>query len=69
MSSGTAKNATSETSNSALNFGGKGMWNRYFRHRDSIKLYKNNMDSKVIQSQQFSSERSHAVSVEVKSEF
>ena len=60
---------TSQTSNSTLRLGGKGKWNRYFRHRDTIKLYNNNMDSKVIQSQQSSSERSHAVSVEVKSEF
>ena len=42
---------------------------RYFRHRHSIKLYKNKMDAKIIKSHQCSPERSHAVFIELDSEF
>ena len=38
-------------------------WNRYFRHRHTIKLYKNKMDSKVIKSHQCSLEKSYAVTL------
>ena len=44
-------------------------WARYFRHRHSAKLTKNKMDSKVIKSHQCSSERSHAVLIELNCEF
>ena len=43
-------------------------WTRYFRHRDTIKLSKNKMDSKVIKSHQCSLEKFHAVSIELNSE-
>ena len=38
ISSGTAKNGTSQTPNSVFHLQG---WVRYFRHRYSIKLLKN----------------------------
>ena len=44
-------------------------WTRYFRHRHTIKLYKHKMDSKVLKSNQCSLERSHALLIEVNSEF
>ena len=39
------------------------------RRRDSIKLCKNRMDFKVLKSHQCSLERSHAVLIEINSEF
>ena len=43
-------------------------WTRHFRHRDTIKLSKNKMDSQVIKSHQFSLEKSHASSIGINSE-
>ena len=43
-------------------------WVIYFRQRDTIKLSKNKIDSKVIKSYQCSLEKSHAVSTERNSE-
>ena len=43
-------------------------WTRYFRHRDTIKLSENKMDSKVIKSLQYSLEKSHDVPIEFNSE-
>ena len=43
-------------------------WDEYFRHRNSIKFSKNNIDSKIIKSHQWSLERSHAVSIEFNTE-
>ena len=61
------KNATSLTCSSTLLHFKK--WTRYFsHHRDTIKLTKNKMDSKVFKSQQCSLEKSHAVSIELNSE-
>ena len=45
------------------------IWARYFGHRDTIKLSKNKMDSKVIKSYQCSMEKCHGVSsIELNSE-
>ena len=68
ISSGTGKkNTTSLTCSSTLLHFKK--WTRYFsHHRDTIKLTKNKMDSKVFKSQQCSLEKSHAVSIELNSE-
>ena len=63
---GTGKSTTSQTPSSALHMKGRTM---YFRHRHTIKLYQNKMDSKVIKSHQCSLERSHAVLIEINSEF
>ena len=65
ISSGTGKNTASQTPSSAVHLDD---WIRYFRHRDAIKLSKNKMDSKLIKSNQFSMEKSHAVSIELNSE-
>ena len=43
----TGKNTTSQILSSTLHLDD---WTKYFRHRDTIKLYKNKMDSKVIKS-------------------
>ena len=51
ISPGTGKDTTSQTPSSALDLEER---TRYFRHRDTIKLYKNKMDPKVIKSHQFS---------------
>ena len=59
----TAKNTTSHATSSIL------QWIRYFRYRHTIKLYKQKMDSMVIKFYQSSLERSHAVLIEVNSEF
>ena len=56
---------TSQTPRSALHLD---KWTRCFRHRDTIKLSKNKMDSKVIKSHQCSLEKSQAVSIEINSE-
>ena len=61
----TEKNTTYQTPSSNLHFD---EWARYFRHRGTIKLSKNKMDSKVIESQRCSLERFHAVSIELNSE-
>ena len=66
VSSGTGKITTSETPSSTLHLEGQ---NRYFKHRQTIKLNKYKMDSKVIKSHQCSLERSHGVLIEVNSEF
>ena len=66
VSSGAGKNTTCETPTSTLHLEGQ---TRYFRYRHTIKLYKNKMDSKVIKSNQCSLERSHAVLIEINSEF
>ena len=58
------KNATSQTPSSTLHMD---EWTRYFRHKDTIKLSKNKMDSKVIKSHQCSLEKSHDVSIELNS--
>ena len=64
ISCGTGKNKTSQTPNSTLHLDD---WTSYFRQRDTIKLSKNKMDSKVIKSHQCSLEKSHAVSIELNS--
>ena len=56
ISPGTEKNTTSQTLSSILHLEG---WTGYLRHRHTIKLYKNKMDSKVIKSHQCSLQRSH----------
>ena len=66
ISPGTGKDTTSKTPSSALFLEGR---TRYFRHRHTIRLHKNEMDSKFIKSHQFSLERSHAVLIEINSEF
>ena len=43
-------------------------WSRYFRHRDTIKLSKNEKNSKITKSHECSLEKSHAVSIELSSE-
>ena len=43
----TGKNTTSQILSSTLHLDD---WTKYFRYRDTIKLYKNKMDSKVIKS-------------------
>ena len=53
--SGTGKNTTSQTPRSTPHLDER---TRYFRHRHTIKLYKNKMDTKVIKSYQSSLERS-----------
>ena len=65
ISSGTRKNTTSETPSSILHLDD---WTRYFRHRHTIKLSKNKMDSKVIKSYQYSPEKSQSVPTELNSE-
>ena len=66
ISSRTRKSTTSQTPSSALHLDD---WTRrYFRHRDTIKLSKNKMDSKVIKPHQCSVEKCYAVSVELNSE-
>ena len=65
ISAGTGKNTTSQTPSSNLHLDD---WTRYFRHRDTIKISKNKMDSKVIKSQQCSLEKPHTVSIELNSE-
>ena len=65
ISSGTGKNATSQTPSSALHLDD---WTRYSRHRDTIKLSKNKMDLQVIKSYLCSLEKSHGVLVELNSE-
>ena len=59
------KNATFQAPSSTLHLEG---WNRYFRHRHSIKLSNNKMDSKVIRPNQCSLKRSHSVSIELNSD-
>ena len=54
--SGTGINTTSQTPDSTLNLDD---WTRYFRHRDTIKLSENKMDSKFIEFYQCSLEKSH----------
>ena len=44
-------------------------WICFFRHRHSLKLSKNKMDSKVVKSHQCSLEISHAVLIDLNSEF
>ena len=58
------QNTTSQAP--SLSFHLKGLI-RYFRHRHSNKLSKYKMYSKVIKSHKRSQERSHAVSIELKS--
>ena len=66
ISSGAGENTTSQTPSSMLHLD---EWTRYFRHRDTIKLSKNKMDSKVIKFHQCSLEKSHPVSsIELNSE-
>ena len=60
--SGTRKNTTSQTPSSILYLDD---WTWYFRHRYTIKLSKNKMDSKVIKIHQCSLEIYHAVSIEL----
>ena len=62
----TGKNTTSQVPSSTLHLKGR---TRYFRHRHTIKLYENKMDSRVIKSHQCSLERSHIVLIEINSEF
>ena len=64
--SGREKKSVSETPSSTLSLEG---WTRYFRHKHTIELYKNKMDSKVIKTQQETLQRSNAVSIEVNSQF
>ena len=59
------KNTNSQIPSSNLHFDG---WTRYFRQRNTIKLSKNKMDSKVIKSHQCSLEKSHGVLIELNSE-
>ena len=66
ISSGTEKNTTSQAPSSTLHLE---VWIRYFRHRNSIRLSKNKMDSEVIKSHQCSLGRPHSVSTELNSEF
>ena len=65
ISSGTGKNTASQTPGSTLHFDD---WTTYFRHRGTIELFRNKMDSNVIKSHQCSPEKSHAVSIEINSE-
>ena len=58
------KIATSQTPSSTLHMD---EWTRYLRHKDTIKLSKNKMDSKVIKSHQYSLEKSHDVLIELNS--
>ena len=50
------KKAISQAPSSTLHFDG---WTRYFRHRHSINLLKNKMDSKFIKFHQYYLEISH----------
>ena len=61
----TEKNTTYQTPSSNLHFD---EWTRYFRNTGTIKLSKNKMDSKVIESQECSLEKFHAVSIGLNSE-
>ena len=62
ISSVTRKNRTSQTPSLSFHL----EWRtRYFGHRHTIKLYKNKMDSKVIQSHHCSLEWFHAVLIEI----
>ena len=65
ISSGTGKNTTSQTPSSTLHLDD---WSGYFRHRNTIILSKNKMESKVIKSHQCSLEKCHAVLTEPNSE-
>ena len=56
------KKTSSQTPSSALHL------EEWTRHRDTIKLSENIMDSKVIKSHQCSQERSHAVSIDLNSD-
>ena len=58
------KIATSQTPSSTLHMD---EWTRHLRHKDTIKLSKNKMDSKVIKSHQCSLEKSHDVLIELNS--
>ena len=60
------KNTISLAPSSNLNFERQ---TRYFRHSHSTKLSKNKMNLKVIKSHQCFLERSHAVFIELNSEF
>ena len=60
------KSANSHATSSTIHLEG---WIRCFRHRRSIKISENKMDSKVSKSHQCSLERFHAVSIEFNSEF
>ena len=65
ISSATGRNTTFQTPSSTLHWERR---TRYFRHKHTIKLYKNNMVLKTIKSHQCSLERSHAVLFEINSE-
>ena len=58
ISSETGKNTTFKTPSSNLHLVGR---TRYFRHRHTIKLYKNKVDSTVIKYHQCYLEKSHGV--------
>ena len=66
VSSGTGKYTTSQKPSSTLHLQGR---TKYFRHRRTIKLYKNEMDSNVIKSLQYSLGSSHDALIEINSEF
>ena len=65
ISSRTGKNTTSQIPSSALQLDN---WTRYFRHKDTIKISKIKINSKVIKSHQCCLEKSHAVSTDFNSE-
>ena len=60
------KNTTSQTPNSILHLEGR---TGYLKHWHKIRLYKNKMNLKVIKSHECSLQRSHAVLIEINSEF
>ena len=62
MSSGTTKSETSQEPSSALHLEGLA---GYFRHRYSVKLFKNKTDSKVIEPNQCFLKKSYAVLIEL----
>ena len=66
ISSGTKKNMTPQAHSATLHLE---EWIRYLRHRHSIKLSKNKIDSKFIKYNQCSLEKSHAKLIELNSEF
>ena len=63
---GTGKNTKSQTPSSNLYLK---RLTRYFRHRNTIELYKTKMDSKVIKPHKCSLERTHAVLIEINYKF